>query len=107
MGWWLASERAVAGGGRHQAVRSAVLDGQFPAADDGGGDDDRARTRCGSMRSFYRTDDLAGLIWEAEDRHDHPLLRYETARDFRGVPAAVPLAVGGRAARSMRSTGRR
>jgi uncharacterized protein (TIGR02217 family) len=32
---------------------------------------------------FYRRDDLAGLIWEAEDRHDHPLLRYETARDFR------------------------
>jgi hypothetical protein len=28
-------------------------------------------------------DDLAGLIWEAEDRHDHPLLRYETSRDFR------------------------
>ena len=23
---------------------------------------------------FYRKDDLAGLIWEAEDRHDHPLL---------------------------------
>ncbi|USI71476.1 DUF2460 domain-containing protein [Sphingomonas morindae] len=34
---------------------------------------------------FYNRDDLAGLIWEAEDRRDHPLLRYETARDFRGV----------------------
>lgn len=33
---------------------------------------------------FYRADDLAGLIWEAEDRHDHPLLAYETSRDFRG-----------------------
>lgn len=32
---------------------------------------------------FYRTDDLAGLIWEAEDRFDHPLLAYETRRDFR------------------------
>ncbi len=32
---------------------------------------------------FYRADDLAGLIWEAEDRWDHPLLAYETARDFR------------------------
>lgn len=32
---------------------------------------------------FYRKDDLAGLIWEAEDVHDHPLLAYETARDFR------------------------
>jgi uncharacterized protein (TIGR02217 family) len=34
--------------------------------------------------AFYRQDDLAGLIWEAEDRFDHVLLRYETARDFRG-----------------------
>ncbi|MBV8688404.1 MAG: DUF2460 domain-containing protein [Alphaproteobacteria bacterium] len=33
---------------------------------------------------FYRTDDLAGLIWEAEDRFDHPLLAYETSRDLRG-----------------------
>jgi uncharacterized protein (TIGR02217 family) len=34
---------------------------------------------------FYRQDDLAGLIWEAEDRFDHPLLAYETRRDFRDV----------------------
>jgi uncharacterized protein (TIGR02217 family) len=33
---------------------------------------------------FYKADDLAGLIWESEDRHDHPLLAYETSRDFRG-----------------------
>ena len=33
--------------------------------------------------AFYKADDLAGLIWEAEDRIDHVLLRYETARDFR------------------------
>ena len=33
---------------------------------------------------FYTKRDLAGLIWEAEDRFDHPLLKYETARDFRG-----------------------
>jgi len=32
---------------------------------------------------FYRTDDLAGLIWESADRHDHPLLRYDTVRDYR------------------------
>lgn len=32
---------------------------------------------------FYRTDDLAGLIWHAEDTYDHALLRYDTARDFR------------------------
>ncbi len=33
---------------------------------------------------FYNRADLAGLIWESEDRHDHPLLRYETGRDYRG-----------------------
>lgn len=32
---------------------------------------------------FYEADDLAGLIWEAEDRFDHPLLAYKTDRDFR------------------------
>ncbi len=32
---------------------------------------------------FYRSDDLAGLIWESEDRWDHPLLAYETNRDYR------------------------
>lgn len=32
---------------------------------------------------FYRSADLAGLIWEAEDVLDHPLLAYETSRDFR------------------------
>lgn len=31
---------------------------------------------------FYRKNDLAGLIWWAEDRYDHPLLGYETSRDF-------------------------
>jgi uncharacterized protein (TIGR02217 family) len=33
---------------------------------------------------FYKASDLCGLIWEAEDRFDHPLLGYETSRDFRG-----------------------
>lgn len=33
--------------------------------------------------TYYKANDLAGLIWEAEDRWDHPLLRYETERDFR------------------------
>ena len=32
---------------------------------------------------FYRQDDLAGLIWDAADRYDHPLLAYEADRDFR------------------------
>ncbi|MEM8696499.1 MAG: DUF2460 domain-containing protein, partial [Pseudomonadota bacterium] len=33
---------------------------------------------------FYNSDDLAGLIWESEDRWDHPLIGYETRRDYRG-----------------------
>ncbi|MDQ4420538.1 DUF2460 domain-containing protein [Sphingobium sp. DEHP117] len=32
---------------------------------------------------FYGSGDLAGLIWEAQDQWDHPLLAYETRRDFR------------------------
>ncbi|HEX8366550.1 MAG TPA: DUF2460 domain-containing protein [Allosphingosinicella sp.] len=44
---------------------------------------------------FYRRNDLAGLIWEAEDRHDHPLLRYETSRDFRRCRLAFRWRSGG------------
>lgn len=33
--------------------------------------------------TFYRSNDLAGLIWESEDRWDHPLLAYATNRDYR------------------------
>ncbi|MCI4589840.1 DUF2460 domain-containing protein [Sphingobium sp. BYY-5] len=32
---------------------------------------------------FHGSGDLAGLIWEAEDRWSHKLLAYETDRDFR------------------------
>lgn len=32
---------------------------------------------------FYQRDDLAGVIWESADAHDHPLLAYDTARDYR------------------------
>jgi uncharacterized protein (TIGR02217 family) len=32
---------------------------------------------------FYRKDDLAGLIWTSVDESDHPLLGYETSRDYR------------------------
>lgn len=34
--------------------------------------------------TFHTSGDLAGLIWESEDRWDHPLLRYETGRDYGG-----------------------
>jgi uncharacterized protein (TIGR02217 family) len=32
---------------------------------------------------FYRGNDLAGLIWDSVDAWDHPLLAYETNRDYR------------------------
>ncbi len=44
---------------------------------------------------FYRADDLAGLIWEAEDRFDHPLLAYETRRDFRDCALSFRWRSGG------------
>ncbi|RYE98518.1 MAG: TIGR02217 family protein, partial [Oxalobacteraceae bacterium] len=31
---------------------------------------------------FHHSDELAGLIWESEDRLDHPLLAYATDRDY-------------------------
>ena len=45
--------------------------------------------------AFYRRNDLAGLIWEAEDGHDHPLLAFETSRDFRGCRLAFRWRSGG------------
>ncbi|MGF1549189.1 MAG: DUF2460 domain-containing protein [Sphingomonadaceae bacterium] len=44
---------------------------------------------------FYRKDDLAGLIWEAEDRWDHPLVAYATDRDFRGCRLSFRWRSGG------------
>jgi uncharacterized protein (TIGR02217 family) len=35
--------------------------------------------------SFARKQDLAGLIWWSHDSYSHPLLSYETSRDYRGV----------------------
>lgn len=34
--------------------------------------------------AFHRRNDLAGLIWASKDAVDHPLLKYETDRDYRG-----------------------
>jgi uncharacterized protein (TIGR02217 family) len=31
---------------------------------------------------FYNSDDLAGLIWDSSDALDHPLLAYETLKDY-------------------------
>jgi uncharacterized protein (TIGR02217 family) len=37
---------------------------------------------------FLSRADLAGLIWQSEDRWSHPLLAYETRRDYRGCTLA-------------------
>ncbi len=34
---------------------------------------------------FYNKADLVGLIWESEDKIDHPLLGYETLTDYTGT----------------------
>jgi uncharacterized protein (TIGR02217 family) len=44
---------------------------------------------------FYKSDDLAGLIWESEDRWDHPLLAYETNRDYRRLTVSFHWRSGG------------
>jgi uncharacterized protein (TIGR02217 family) len=44
---------------------------------------------------FYKADDLAGLIWESNDRFDHPLLAYQTSRDFRQCRLAFRWRSGG------------
>lgn len=35
--------------------------------------------------ALYNHNDLAGLIWQSEDTIDHPLLAYETNRDYSGL----------------------
>jgi hypothetical protein len=37
---------------------------------------------------FQGSGDLAGLIWDSQDRWDHPLLRYETRRNYAGCRLA-------------------
>ena len=44
---------------------------------------------------FYKADDLAGLIWESEDRFDHALQRYETKRDYRACRLSFRWRSGG------------
>ncbi|MBX7536426.1 DUF2460 domain-containing protein [Qipengyuania sp. GH1] len=40
---------------------------------------DALRVEC----EFYHEGELSGLIWDSEDRLDHPLLAYRTERDYR------------------------
>jgi uncharacterized protein (TIGR02217 family) len=45
--------------------------------------------------AFLREGDLAGLIWESADRHDHPLLAYETRADYAGATLSFRWRSGG------------
>jgi uncharacterized protein (TIGR02217 family) len=82
MGYWLASERTVQVEGVISRFDPRFWTVNFPRPMMAS----VVTTAPDALRVdavFYRADDLAGLIWEAEDRHDHVLLAYDTARDFR------------------------
>lgn len=82
MGYWLAETRTVQEAGVISRFDPAYWTVDFPrpmmasVVTTGA---DALRVDC----VFYRQDDLAGLIWASEDRFDHPLLRYDTVRDYR------------------------
>ncbi|MEG3181978.1 DUF2460 domain-containing protein [Sphingomonas sp. LT1P40] len=87
MAYWLASERTVQVEGVISRFDPAYWTVNFPRPMMAS----VVTTAPDALRVdavFYRQDDLAGLIWESEDRHDHPLLAYETSRDFRGCRLA-------------------
>ena len=44
--------------------------------------------------NFVTDADLAGLIWSSEDRWSHPLLAYETVRDYRGLELSFDWVAG-------------
>ncbi|UZK68667.1 DUF2460 domain-containing protein [Sphingomonas sp. S1-29] len=82
MGHWLAAARGVQAGGTVSRFDPRYWSVNFPRpmmASVVTTAPDALRVDC----VFYRRGDLAGLIWESEDTHDHPLLRYETDRDYR------------------------
>ncbi|MDZ7587696.1 MAG: DUF2460 domain-containing protein [Parasphingorhabdus sp.] len=81
MGWWLAQERKGQESDFIQRFDPRFWTVNFPrpmmAA--------VTTTAPDALRvdaTFYNGDDLAGLIWDSEDTLDHPLLRYETIRNY-------------------------
>ncbi|MES2986898.1 MAG: DUF2460 domain-containing protein [Pseudomonadota bacterium] len=83
MGWWLASERKGQIDGVISRFDPAFWTVNFPRPMMAGVTTS-AHDALRVDAVFCRADQSAGLIWEAVDRHDHPLLSYETSRDFRG-----------------------
>jgi len=83
MGWWLAARRRDQATGVISRFDPAYWTVNFPRPMMAS----VVTTAPDALRVdlvFQRRGDLAGLIWEAEDRWDHPLLAYATDRDFRG-----------------------
>ncbi len=83
MGWWLAEQRNGQDSGFIKRFDPRFWTVNFPRPMMAGATTpapDALRVDA----VFYRANDLAGLIWEAVDTYDHPLLAYETSRDFRG-----------------------
>ena len=82
MGYWLASARRGQASDTIQRFDARFWTVNFPRPMMAAATTpapDTLRVDC----VFYRQDDLAGVIWDAADAVDHPLLRYDTARDFR------------------------
>lgn len=82
MGWWLAGERRGQSEGVLSRFDPAWWTVNFPRPMMAS----VLTTAPDALRvelTFYRHSDLAGLIWESEDRFDHVLLGYATARDYR------------------------
>lgn len=94
MGWWLAQRRTVQDGGFIKRFDARFWTVDFPRPMMAS----VVTTGPASLRVdavFYREQDLAGLIWWAEDRYDHPLLAYATNRDFRGCRLSFRWRSGG------------
>ncbi|UYY57532.1 DUF2460 domain-containing protein [Sphingomonas sp. S2-65] len=82
MGWWLCGERRGQASGFVSRFDPAYWTVDFPRPMMAS----VVTTAPDALRVdavFLRRNDLAGLIWASEDRHDHPLLRYDTSRDYR------------------------
>ncbi|MCD2325112.1 DUF2460 domain-containing protein [Sphingomonas sp. IC-56] len=82
MGWWLCGERRGQAAGFVSRFDPAYWTVDFPRPMMAS----VVTTAPDALRVdavFLRQNDLAGLIWASADTHDHPLLRYETRRDYR------------------------
>ncbi|WP_294334608.1 DUF2460 domain-containing protein [uncultured Sphingomonas sp.] len=83
MGWWLADQRRDQAAGVISRFDPVYWTIDFPRPMMAS----VVTTAPDALRVdlvFQRRGDLAGLIWEAADRWDHPLLAYATDHDFRG-----------------------